>query len=279
LKKQPGLDAEEKAARVWNAAPAGATHARDLEPGTLTFFQTALNRRTEHEVPWLPETIAFESTAGKRVLELGCGAGFDAYNFCRFGADYTGIDIAPENPLRTLRHLDFFGYIPKVVQTRIHSLPFPDESFEIVYSCGVLHHLLDIHGGLREARRVLEPGGNLWILVYHKNSIFHWITLFLVDHIYKRGFRQQSFAARLAEIEYTTSNERPVVNVYSRRQLRKILVDTGFAVESIQARKLVAQDLPSLPLLDKVWPRIPQSWLDRVGMLLGWYLVAKAKRI
>jgi len=77
-------------------------------------------------------------------------------------------------------------------------------------------------------------------------------------------------------IEYTTSNELPLVNVYSRRELKNILQNSGFIVESLWVRKLVKEDLPSIPILQNLWQHIPQVWLDAVGKRFGWYIIAKA---
>jgi ubiquinone/menaquinone biosynthesis C-methylase UbiE len=272
-------DFKQRSMRVWGASPAGSTHAPGLEPGTKEFFETVLQKRSTYEFTWIRELLPFEAMRGKKVLELGCGAGYDAYEFCRHGADYTGIDIAPENPARTKRHLQFYGYTPHVRQGDAENLAFPDQSFEVVFSNGVLHCTPDMEKSFREARRVLKNGGVFWVSVYHRNSIFYWVTLFLINHLLAFGFLRKSFKDRLAMIEYTTSGETPLVNVYSRSGLRKILRKCGFQVESIWVRKLVKEDLPAARVLGYIWGLIPQSVLDGVGKIWGWYVIAKAKKI
>ncbi|MBI5049149.1 MAG: class I SAM-dependent methyltransferase [Deltaproteobacteria bacterium] len=158
------------------------------------------------------------------------------------------------------------------------NLQFKDGSFDVVFSNGVLHHTPDIEKSFREAQRVLRRGGEFWVILYHKNSVFYWISLLLFDHILKLGFLKRSFRERLSMIEYTTSKELPLVNVYSRRQLRKLLVATGFEVEAIWVRRLIEEELPPLPLLGRLWKFIPQNWLDRLGNVFGWYVIAQAKK-
>lgn len=210
---------------------------------------------------------------------MGCGAGYDAYESCRNGTHYVGIDITPENPERTRKHLGFYGYTPQVITGDAENLPFKTESFEILFSVGVLHHTPDIKKSFLEAFRVLKGGGEFWIVVYHKNSIFYRIHLFLFNHVFQLGFLKRSLKERLSMIEFTTSNVRPLVNVYTRTSLRKLLTQAGFTIESLYIRRLKAEEFPPIPLIWKMWRFIPQRWLDIIGKAFGWYLIAKAKKL
>jgi ubiquinone/menaquinone biosynthesis C-methylase UbiE len=226
-------------------------------------------------MPWLFEVVPFASFGGRRVVELGCGAGFDAYELCRQGADYTGLDITPRNAELTRRHLAYYGYTPRVQVADAERLPFADQEFDIAYSNGVLHHTPDIGRAFAEAHRVLKRGGEFWVILYHRHSIFHWITLGLVDHLLGFGFRHRSFRERLAMIEYTTSVEAPLVNVYGRRQVRDRLEESGFRVSGTWVRKLVKEDLPAIPGSGRLWAAVPQRWLNALGRRWGWYLIAR----
>lgn len=168
--------------------------------------------------------------------------------------------------------------MPTVIEGDAEDLEFDDESFDVVFSNGVLHHTPNIEKSFREAYRVLKRQGEFWIVVYHKNSIFYWITLLLVDHLPMLGFLKQSFKDRLSMVEYTTSKEVPLVNVYSRKNLKELLEKSGFAIKSVWTRKLVREDLPPLPVLWRLWRFVPQQWLDFVSRKFGWYLIAKAMK-
>ena len=251
----------------------------EYAPGTREFFDTALRKRSEYELPFLFEVIPFASFRGRKVLELGCGAGFDAYEFCRNGADYTGIDITPQNIGRTQTHLGFYGYTPAVQQADAENLPFPDAQFEVVFSNGVLHHTPDMPRSFREACRVLKPGGEFWVIIYHKHSIFHWLTMGLDQYILRGGFRKRTFAQQKGLIEYTTSGVLPLVNTYSRGETKQILREAGFQVESVCVRKLVSKDMPTTPILRNLWKFIPQPVYDAVGKWFGWYVIAKGVKL
>jgi SAM-dependent methyltransferase len=273
------IDTTKAAAKaVWGASPAGTTYGGGAEPGSRAFFEAVLAKRRTQEMTWLNEVFPFSSSRGLRVLEVGCGAGYDAYEFCRNGAIYTGVEIAPENVIRTRTHLGIFGYEPKVVEGDAESLPFPDESFDIVFSNGVLHHTPDLDAALREIHRVLMPGGRFWMTVYHRDSVFYWLSLGLFDHVLRGGFRTRTFKERVAMIEFTTSASLPLVNVYSRRQVRRALQRAGLHVDRIAVRKLLREDLPDVGPLNRFTQRTPQSVLDGIGRWFGWYVVALSRK-
>jgi ubiquinone/menaquinone biosynthesis C-methylase UbiE len=276
---QNNNQAKSAAKKVWDATPAGSSFADGFKPGTREFFEKVLKKRSTYELPWLFELIDFSVYKDKKVLELGCGAGYDAYEFCRNEAEYTGIDLAPENVARTKKHLSFYGLKPVVAEGDAENLLFDDEIFDLVFSNGVLHHTPDIKKSFEEAYRVLKSGGEGWIIVYNRDSIVHWINLFLCSHILCLGFLKQSFARRLSMIEYSTSTELPLVKVYSRKKASNLLIRAGFTINHIWVRKLVHEDLPCRRFLGGFYKMIPQSLLDRIGKILGWYIIAKVTKL
>lgn len=268
---------KEKAIIVWGASPATA-HADGATPGTKEYFEKVKEKRNGYEIPWLFELIPFSSFRGKSVLELGCGAGYDAFEFCRNGADYIGIDITPQNLLLTKKHLSYSGYNPTVIRGDVENLPLKKENFDVVFSNGVLQHTPDTEGSFLEASRVLKTRGEFWVIVYHKNSIFYCLKLFLFDHLLRFGFLIRSFKERLSMIEQSTSAELPLVKVYSRRKLKKMLSTNGFNVKGLWVRKLLMEDLPNIPIIRKLWRFLPLSWLYSLGKWFGWYLIARSEK-
>ncbi len=273
------MDAKSKTRAVWGATPAGAIFAKHLTPGTKEFFEETARVRNGYEMRFLFELIPFASFRDKKVLELGCGVGYDALEFLRNGAHYTGIDITPQNIRRCVEHSAFYGYSANVMEGDAEHLSFPDQFFDVVFSNGVLHHTPDILESFRETVRVLKHGGEFWAIVYHKNSVFYWLTLFLFDHLLRFGFLKRTFQDRLSMIEYTTSEERPLVKVYSQSELRKLLTAAGLRVEEIWVRRLIKEELPGIPVLKRLWELIPQQWLDALGRFAGWYVIAKAVKV
>ena len=271
-------DAKAAARAVWGASPAGHSHGGGLEPGSRAYFERVREKRRDHELRFLKEFDPFAAAAGKTVLEVGCGAGYDAYEFCRAGADYSGLDITPENVVRARQHLAHFGFAPSLTQGDGEALDFADASFDMVFSNGVLHHTPGLERALAEACRVLKPGGHLFVTLYHRDSLFHWVSLWLFGYILRGRFFSEPFAATLARIEATDADVLPQVRVYSRAQTRRLLAAAGFALDRLAVRKLTWEDLPYSPKVSRLWPRLPDRLLDRLGHLVGWYLVAEAHK-
>jgi len=108
----------------------------------------------------LAERIS-ELAAGDAVADIGCGPGTAARHAASLGASVVGIDPAPVM-LRFARALTRRSpQAVRYVQGSAEALPLPDSSVSVAWSIACVHHWADVDAGLREARRVLQPGGRL----------------------------------------------------------------------------------------------------------------------
>lgn len=152
----------------WQEHPCGSKFS-DAQTGTREFFQTVESHRYEKE--WhIPEATNFAASRGLKVLEIGCGVGTDGAQFAKAGADYTGVDLtdAAVDLARTGFALaDLRG---RFLVSDAEDLDFPDASFDLVYSHGVLHHTPDIRAAISEIHRVLKPEGQAMVMLYHRGS-------------------------------------------------------------------------------------------------------------
>src|SRR5260370_37133757 len=152
----------------WQAHPCG-TKFSDAEMGTREFFDRVEAHRYEKE--WhIPEAADFAAARGLRVLEIGCGLGTDGVQFAKAGADYTGVDLTEAAIDLARGNFAQRGLPGKFKVADAENLDFADNSFDIVYSHGVLHHTPDIAGAVREINRVLKPGGRAIVMLYHRGS-------------------------------------------------------------------------------------------------------------
>jgi arsenite methyltransferase len=104
---------------------------------------------------------------GESVLDIGCGGGVDSLVAAIMvgpSGKVVGIDITPEMIKRANNNLQKAGLKNVIFQEYSgEALPFPDDSFDVVISNGVFNLVPDKPKALREAVRVLKPGGRLMI--------------------------------------------------------------------------------------------------------------------
>jgi SAM-dependent methyltransferase len=126
----------------------------------------------------LPACIEAMNVAGKQLLEIGLGEGSDSELLIRQRARWSGVDLTAESVERVrtrlmLRDLPF----EELRQGSVLQLPFADNSFDMVFSHGVLHHVPDIEQAQREIHRVLRPGGELVIMMYARWSLNYLVSI------------------------------------------------------------------------------------------------------
>jgi ubiquinone/menaquinone biosynthesis C-methylase UbiE len=226
------------------------------------------------------EALDYAGTAGLDVLDIGCGQGIDVVRYAASGARVTGVDLTPRHAELARAHLAARNLPGTVVLGDAEQLPFDDASFDRASSNGVLHHTPDISAALREARRVLRPGGEARIVVYNRSSLHYWADQVVYRGLLQRRlFAEGSMSAVLSEgVEYSTVGARPLVNVYSPRQIRGLLRDAGFEAVSTRIRHFHAGDaFPAALLESRVKALRDPRVLDRIGRMAGWYVIASGR--
>lgn len=150
--------------------------------GTSEFFAEVTKQRYDLE-PHIPEVVNFGRWTGQRVLEAGCGIGTDGARFAAAGAQYTGLDFSKTGPFLARRRFQMEGLQGDIVVGSVGGLPFPDATFDMVYSHGVIHHVEDTAGVVRELHRVLKPGGTILVMVYHRRSLNYYVSIMLLRRV------------------------------------------------------------------------------------------------
>ena len=153
-------------------------HIHDLEitrhpVGSRGFFDD-LDQYHFEKLHHLLELVDFEGYGGRRVLEVGCGAGVDLARFARGGAAVTGVDIASSAIDLARANLEQQGLRGELEVANGEQLPFPDGSFDLVYAHGVVQYTSDPKRLVEECRRVLAPGGEAIFQVYNRLS---WLNV------------------------------------------------------------------------------------------------------
>lgn len=158
----------------WNVQPPHKA-TEDAKKYDLKWYQSISEHRWS-VVPYYWDFVGFDKYAGKKILEIGCGAGTDACEFARHGAQVTALDITDHAIELTSTRAKVENLDIECIKYDGRSLPFDVNSFDVVYSCGVLHHSPFMDNLFADTHRVLKPGGELVMMLYHRNSAIYYYS-------------------------------------------------------------------------------------------------------
>ena len=263
---------KQRAQEQWGEDPCGAVYGREHEFGTREFFDAVERHRYHEYAPWMPEVMGFKDFALARLLEVGCGMGTDLLQFARGRAEVTGVDLTARSIEISRQHFAVYGARGDFAIADGESLPFADASFDVVYSNGVLHHTPDTASAVREVHRVLRPGGQARVMLYHRNSAAYWGDIILRHGLLHgellRGHSPQEIMGRY--VEFSESGGRPLVKVYSRREARDLF--SMFRSVKIQVEQLTR---PELYLLGRF---VPEGVFRQLRRSVGGNVIVSARK-
>jgi len=286
------FELKERVRAFWQAHPCG-TKFSDAEIGTREFFARIEAHRYAKE--WhIPEAADFAGARGLRVLEIGCGLGTDGVRFAKAGADYTGVDLTDAAIELARKRFELSGLRGELRVSDAENLDFADESFDLVYSHGVLHHTPDIAHAVSEIHRVLKPGGRAIVMLYHRDSYNYRVGIRILRRAGARLLKSESGLklvhlmtgepidslrehARIVKAStngYLSSDEflsqstdgagNPLARVYSRREARELFKD--FREVKLRAYFLNKRFIPLIGNL------LPRSLESALASRWGWHL-------
>jgi 2-polyprenyl-3-methyl-5-hydroxy-6-metoxy-1,4-benzoquinol methylase len=218
--RQAGLTVE--AVEFWASNQPGFKFAK-AKPGTREFFAEVEEQRYALE-PHIPEMALFERWAGRDVLDVGCGIATDGVRFARAGATYVGYD-ATSTAVDVARHrFELEGLAGSFVQGSATELPFSAETFDLVWSHGVIHHFEDTAKAVEEFHRVLRPGGVALVMLYHRRSFNYAVTILGVRRLLAATLLLPGGTAAVAKLTHedraVLEGHRELLRAHGLRYLR-----------------------------------------------------------
>ena len=166
-----GNDLKAQVKAYWNRESCG-TDVAASDKFTRQYFDEI----EEHRYTVEPEIFSFAQFTryyGRKILEVGVGAGTDFLQWVRAGAKAHGVDLTEEAVEHVRRRLGVYGLSAEEIRVAdAENLPFPDNTFDLVYSWGVIHHSPDTVKALEEIIRVTRPGGTAKIMIYNRCSLY-----------------------------------------------------------------------------------------------------------
>ena len=282
---QPGLK--------WLEEPDRAS----VTPEAYAAIRADRYRRESH----LEKVAGFDGHAGQTMAEVGCGVGTDGSRFLAGDARYIGVDqsgVAARTARQTFNLLGLGGV---VVQGSATALPLGSGAVEFVYSNGVLHHIPDTEAAVREIHRVLRPGGQCLVMLYHRSSFNYRFNILVLRRLGSllllvpggsrlvsrltgepvEILKQHRALLRRHGISYLTDRQlflsnntdgpgNPLSKVYSAREAQGLFA--AFGKVETEAHYL---NLRTLPLLDRV---LSPAFKERLAGRWGWHLYVRATR-
>lgn len=170
----------------WQNHPCGEMQVGGLEKyraNYTKFFEEydKFRYRNEGHILKCLDEIDFES---KHTLEIGLGEGADSEQIIRRGAIWSGVDLTEESVRRVQTRMELKNLkYSAIKQGSALELPFDDNSFDIIFSHGVLHHVPDINRAQQEIWRILKPGGKLIVMLYAKYSLNYLLSISIIRRL------------------------------------------------------------------------------------------------
>jgi glycosyltransferase involved in cell wall biosynthesis/ubiquinone/menaquinone biosynthesis C-methylase UbiE len=265
---ETGDEYKDEVQHQWNENPVGTQYAKVTRPHSLDWYREIEAHRYGQYAPWMPEVMEFARHSGEDLLEIGAGVGTDLSQFASHGAKVTDLDLSAGHLAHARENFSLRNLQARFIHHDAETLPFDDNSFDVVYSNGVLHHTPNTRQVVEEVRRVLRPGGKAIVMMYAEDSIHYWYRLVWELGLVRGMLEEHSMGEIMSRhVEITKNDARPLVKVYTRRRLRELF--RGFTDIQIVKRQLTLPELPR-----------PLRWigLDAAGRLMGWNLIVKARK-
>ena len=246
----------------WNARPCNLRHS-GAPVGTKQYFDEVEERKYFVE-PHIPAFADFTSWAGKGVLEIGCGMGTDATNFARNGAIYTGVELSSESLRLAKQRFEIFKLPGRFIEGNAEEIDqlLKGETFDLIYSFGVLHHTPSLDNALKGIRTLMHPESIFKMMVYAENS-----------------WKSAMIAAGLDQTEAQYGC--PIANTYNSSEITRILDASGFTVTNISQDHVfpyVVEEYRNYNYVREPWfQAMPAEVFAALEKQLGWHMMMSSK--
>lgn len=287
---------KEEVRAYWNRQSCD-THVAAAEKFSREYFEEIEAYRYRDQ-PFIHSFAQFTRYHGKKVLEVGFGAGTDFIQWLRAGARASAVDLTQEGLDHLTHRIEVYG-LPVPESIRIadaENLPYESDTFDLGYSFGVLHHTPDTEAAIRELVRVIRPGGELKIMLYNRHSICALSTW--IKHALLQGRPWKNLRWAIANHVESIGTK-----AYTRTELRQMLA--ALPLDNIQVETFVtsadylaasafpplnwfyrllircAGARPGWRLSDYKGPARPSSHQEAIaftGNRLGWFHCISARR-
>jgi len=249
----------EKVKDFWELEPCGTSP--EITDQNIKFTKEWYDRIEEYRYsvePFIFSAAQFTRHEGKKLLEIGVGAGTDHLQWARAGLECYGVDLTDAAIETTKKLFASYGYKSQLQRTNAESLPYNNNFFDIIYSWGVIHHSEDPQLIIDEIFRALKPNGEFIGMMYGINSLLafkFWVRFALMKLKPWRSFSYViwNYMESIGTKAYTVTELNKMFHQFSEFEAKPVLTHTD----------------------TNKWPKwlsqfFPNRW--------GWYIVIKARK-
>lgn len=245
---------KEDVREFWNRNVCQTEFIQNDERGTLKFFEEAEKVRYKYHfyLTELHDWISQQKPNGK-LLEVGCGMGTDLLQLARRDLDVTGIDLTEEGIKLANKRFKLYEMSGTLKIEDAENLSFENNTFDLVYSFGVLHHTPDTQKSIDEVHRVLKDDGKAIIMLYHKRS-FNYIIHRMLNAPFDGNWKDRC----------------PIEHAYTKKQINKMFSE--FSEVQLETEYFMTTGFGI------IWDLIPKFLHRILGKIWGWHIIIKAKK-
>ena len=246
--------------KFWDDRPCNIRHS-SKELGTIEYFDE-VSKKKFHVEPHILDFTTFPEWKGKKVLEIGCGLATVGINFALNGASYTGVELSDESLKIARQRFDVYGTDGRFFSGNAEHLStyVPVETYDLIYSFGVIHHSPHPEKILSEIKNYMNKDSTLKIMLYAKDS---WKN-YMID----AGLDQP-------EAQYGC----PIANTYTKDEVVELL--DGYDIISIEQDHIFPYQIEPYKkgeYIKQPWfESMPDEMFRSLEKNLGWHLLITAK--
>ncbi|MCX5705966.1 MAG: methyltransferase domain-containing protein [Candidatus Omnitrophica bacterium] len=242
----------------------------ELSTESLNYYLVDLELMFKYRKHLAVIEMPLKEIRDKQILEIGSGGGAHSALFKQYGANVTAVDITKERVISTAKKLALIKEGAGLsLQADAENLPFINDSFDFVYSNGVLHHSENTERCIKEVLRVLKPGGKAVLMLYSRHSATFWLNL-LPHSIFSGMIFRYPEPERIGILTEGKpkfgSTKNPITRIYSKRELMLLLKD--FKIESLRKNSFSVSEIPILSRISQILVRIFKCKAWKSGILI-----------
>jgi ubiquinone/menaquinone biosynthesis C-methylase UbiE len=246
------------------------------EPMTIQWFNELEYKRYNVYYEYLPKVAEFDDHPKENILEIGVGVGTDLVKYAKGGAIVSGIDLTENSVRITKKNFELRGLVYESIKTAdAEHLPFEDNSFDLVYSFGVLHHTPRTDIAVKEIHRILKPQAKAIIMLYARGWK-HYFKRILINGILRGQLIKDSYQNVINRNTEVHGNS-PLTYVYKKKEVEELFKIFG---EVHIERRRMGEYFDYAPYNTKKFPGFMNNmvYFFQLERLLGENYIIKARK-